>query len=311
MQYAAERRLFRTRHYSPFETAHAKGCPGRTRHHPAGPPTRVVNVHWQGIYSFSHYLQVKASRRKDFPLRWRSLTTMIFSAVRISKIWHFASDCAMVSLYNWHIDFIERLFLGVFRRPEACRRRLPGNVEQRGDGGWEMEIICPNCGIKRSVDDKVLPQNKTRITTLCRSCGHRFVLHLDHPQAFSTSPAPEDTQEMDKNASKRKSADAPSQVPPRPRQEKSAPSPKDESAKAPAMAEKIQGQVERKKQVKDRPQPVVKEKVRAETVSVDARKKNRSHRKQAATPCRRRSQNAEARTRQDHIPTKHHPGLRG
>jgi chromosome partitioning protein len=61
-----------------------------------------------------------------------------------------------------------------------------------------MDIICPNCGIKRSVDDRHLPQDKQRITTLCRSCGHRFVLHLDRPQTYSTSPAPEDTQELEK-----------------------------------------------------------------------------------------------------------------
>ncbi len=88
-----------------------------------------------------------------------------------------------------------------------------------------MDIICPNCGIKRSVDDRHLPQDKPRITTLCRSCGHRFILHLDRPQTYSTSPAPEDTQELEKAA------------PPHPESEskpESTPEPKPESKPEPA-----------------------------------------------------------------------------
>ena len=42
-----------------------------------------------------------------------------------------------------------------------------------------MEITCPNCKIKRSIDASRLPKNKTKVTTLCKSCGHKFTLFLD------------------------------------------------------------------------------------------------------------------------------------
>lgn len=59
-----------------------------------------------------------------------------------------------------------------------------------------MEITCPNCGIKRRIDDKLIPRDKPKIATLCRSCGHRFTLNLDKMGFMDHAPAPGDTQNM-------------------------------------------------------------------------------------------------------------------
>lgn len=71
-----------------------------------------------------------------------------------------------------------------------------------------MEITCPNCGITRNVDDKLIPRDKPRVTTLCRSCGHRFTLHLDQLGFLGTSAAPEDTQDMDEGRKERRKKEA-------------------------------------------------------------------------------------------------------
>jgi chromosome partitioning protein len=46
-----------------------------------------------------------------------------------------------------------------------------------------MEVTCPNCKIKRTIEDNLLPPGKQKITTLCKSCGHRFTLYLDPPES--------------------------------------------------------------------------------------------------------------------------------
>ncbi len=58
-----------------------------------------------------------------------------------------------------------------------------------------MEITCPNCGIKRKIDDKLIPRNKPKVATLCRSCGHRFSLNLEQMGFMNATPG--DTQDMD------------------------------------------------------------------------------------------------------------------
>jgi len=58
-----------------------------------------------------------------------------------------------------------------------------------------MEITCPNCGIKRKIDDKLIPRDKPKVATLCRSCGHRFTLNLEQMGFMNTAPG--DTQNMD------------------------------------------------------------------------------------------------------------------
>lgn len=55
-----------------------------------------------------------------------------------------------------------------------------------------MEVTCPNCKIKRTIEDHLLPQGKQKITTLCKSCGHRFTLYLEpegEPDAASAADA--------------------------------------------------------------------------------------------------------------------------
>ncbi len=69
-----------------------------------------------------------------------------------------------------------------------------------------MDIICPNCGIKRRIDDKLLPRDKAKVSTLCRSCGHRFTLQLDKMGYMQAPTEPGDTQEMDEQSGEPASA---------------------------------------------------------------------------------------------------------
>ncbi len=59
-----------------------------------------------------------------------------------------------------------------------------------------MEITCPNCKLKRTIDDSRLPPERTKISTLCKSCGHRFTLFVEagaRPQAPEPAEAPAGT----------------------------------------------------------------------------------------------------------------------
>lgn len=52
-----------------------------------------------------------------------------------------------------------------------------------------MDITCPNCKIKRTIADNLLPKNKKKISTLCKNCGHRFTLLLTPSAQGAEMPA--------------------------------------------------------------------------------------------------------------------------
>lgn len=96
-----------------------------------------------------------------------------------------------------------------------------------------MIITCPNCGIQRKIDDKLIPVGKPRISTLCRSCGHRFTLHLEPKGLAQPAPAPEDTQDMESPEPEVAAQPAPPQPAARPEPEDATP-PAPEAAAPPA-----------------------------------------------------------------------------
>jgi len=78
-----------------------------------------------------------------------------------------------------------------------------------------MDVTCPNCKIKRVIEDSLLPPGKQKITTLCKSCGHRFTLFIE-PSAETAPPAAAPT-DAPRQAESRRPSQAPQPDPARQR----------------------------------------------------------------------------------------------
>lgn len=79
-----------------------------------------------------------------------------------------------------------------------------------------MDITCPNCKIKRSIEDSLIPPGKQKITTLCKACGHRFTLYIEGTDApVVESPIP--THPQDQKPAPPATQSSPAQLQPTPR----------------------------------------------------------------------------------------------